>query len=135
LTLLEETDERDFVVNEKAFYNHLANLSDMLNGIQPELESGIEDYLNKEKISEYHKIYKDVLLKSPLKEICKHHSKNKEFVITNTDKAREILLKNIPDGLKDHFWISGKSNFYILNITKICKNLLKLIRKNNWEKI
>ncbi len=109
MTLLEQKNDETLVVQEKAFYNHLANLTDLLYGFQPQLDSGMGDFVDKEKITEYHNLYKNVLQNSPFKNICSHNSRKKEFVITNTDKSREIFLKNIPQGLKDHFWQMGKS--------------------------
>ena len=106
-----ENEESYFIaVDEETFYNHLANLPELIPGFEPELDAAMHDNVCKKNISEYHKLYKEALLNSPLKDICKYNPKKKEFLIRNSEKAREVFFKNLAKELKANFWALGKSN-------------------------
>ncbi len=106
-----QNEESYFIaVDEETFFNRLANFPELVPGFEPELDAAMHDHVDKTNVSEYHKLYKEALLNSPLKEICKFNPKKKEFIINNSEKAREVLFKNLASELKTHFWSLGKSN-------------------------
>jgi len=106
---MENEDSHYVAINEQGFFNHIANLPDLINEFEPELDSAMHDHVDKKNVSEYHKLYKEALLDSPLKDICQYNPKKKEFIINNSIKARGIFFKNLANGLKPHFWVLGKS--------------------------
>ena len=107
--MLDSKEADQIIVDEYSFYYHLANFPSLLEEFEAELDAGMQDIVNKNNVDEYHRIYKDVLLNSQLKDICRYNSKKKEFLIFNNEKNREILLKNVANGIKDNFWVRGKS--------------------------
>lgn len=107
---MENEQSQFLVVDEESFFNHLANFPDLITDFEPELDAAMHDYVDKSNVAEYHKLYKEALVNSPLKDICKYNHKKKEFVINNSEKAREVFFKNLANALKPHFWSLGKSN-------------------------
>lgn len=118
---MENEDSQFLAVDELTFFNHLANFPGLIPDFEPELDAAMHDHVDKKNISEYHKLYKEALLDSPLKDLCQYNSKKKQFLINNSVKARETFFKNLPYGLKPHFWILGKSNLYFISIKELTK--------------
>jgi iron uptake system EfeUOB component EfeO/EfeM len=108
---MQDEETHNITVDEETFYNHMANFTNLIGDFEPELDSAMNDLVNEKNVSEYHKIYKVALLNSKLKDLCKYNPKKKEFVINNSEKAREIFLKNLASALKPHFWSLGKGDF------------------------
>lgn len=124
MTILSDDLSNKVYIDEVDFYNHIANLLFLCKEIRPEVDSGLWDIVNKTNVEEYKLIYKEVLVNSPFKDYVRYYVNSKKICITNTNVSRQALLKYIPKGIKNNFWILGKSNYlspnlFILYIEKI----------------
>jgi len=109
---MEDFEKRpeSFIIDEKDFYFHLANLPELLNEFEHEMDVAMHDNIDNDNLEEYHILYNEILMNSPLKNICKYHKKKKAFIISNSFEARELFINNLANGIKEHFWLMGKSN-------------------------